>query len=169
LFDGQVFYRTRDAGGTKGNRNWARGVGWQLLGVARTLGVLSERADITDLLDGFRQLAAWVQAFQRGDGLWHVFVDDAALAPDTAGSAGIATALALGRRHGWLPASAGASAAQTLDGLRTHLTPDGFLGGVSQFNKGGESLQRSDYRVIFQMGMGLMTQLIAALELPPVK
>jgi hypothetical protein len=41
--------------------------------------------------------------------------------------------------------------------------PDGFLGGVAQANKGGERLQRGDYRVIYQMGMGLMAQLIAAL------
>jgi len=53
-----------------------------------------------------------------------------------------------------------------LVGLKTHLTPDGFLGGVSQSNKGGEALQRGSYRVIFQMAMGLMAQLVAALEAP---
>ncbi|WP_437206165.1 hypothetical protein [Planctomicrobium sp. SH664] len=42
------------------------------------------------------------------------------------------------------------------------LTPDGFLQGASQSNKGGEDLQRSEYRVIYQMGMGLMAQLLAA-------
>jgi rhamnogalacturonyl hydrolase YesR len=99
-----------------------------------------------------------------------VFVDETNLAPDTAGSSGIAAALALGRRHGWLPASADASATRALDGLRGYFTSDGFLGGVAPANLGGgEPLQRSDYRVIFQMGMGLMAQLMAALELPSVK
>ena len=35
---------------------------------------------------------------------------------------------------------------------------------LSQSNKGDEGLQRSDYRSISQMGMGLMAQLIAAIE-----
>ena len=39
-----------------------------------------------------------------------------------------------------------------------------FVGDVSQSNKGGEGLQRGDYRSICQMGMGLMAQLIAALD-----
>ncbi|WP_165452360.1 hypothetical protein [Paenibacillus thalictri] len=40
---------------------------------------------------------------------------------------------------------------------------DGLLGGVSQTNQSGEEIQRSGYRVLFQMGMGLMAQLGAAL------
>jgi hypothetical protein len=36
-----------------------------------------------------------------------------------------------------------------------------MLRGVSQSNRGGEQLQRSDYRVIFPMGMGLLAQAIA--------
>jgi hypothetical protein len=47
--------------------------------------------------------------------------------------------------------------------LTRHLTADGLLGGVSQSNKGGEALQRGSYRSIYQMGMGLKAQLIAAL------
>ena len=42
----------------------------------------------------------------------------------------------------------------------------GFLDGAAPSNKGGLELQRSDYRGIFQMGMGLMAQLIAALKSP---
>lgn len=168
LFDGQTFYRTSAEGGAKANRNWARGIAWQLLGLTHTLGVLRNRSDITDLLDDLRHFAAWVQGFQRVDGLWSVFVDETDLAPDTAGSSGIAAALALGRRDGWLPPSAGASAMKALGGLRGHLTSDGFLGGVAPANLGGgEPLQRSDYRVIFQMSMGLMAQLVAALEPRP--
>ncbi|MBC7927866.1 MAG: glycoside hydrolase family 88 protein, partial [Bryobacteraceae bacterium] len=83
---------------------------------------------------------------------------------DTSGSAGIAAALAIGVREGWLDAKARSAAAKTLAGLRAHLTPDGFLGGVTQANKAGEGLQRGDYRVIYQMGVGIMGQLIAALD-----
>ena len=56
-------------------------------------------------------------------------LDEPRLAPDTAGSAGIAAALALGAKHG----------EKTLAGLRTHLTPDGLRGGVSHSTKGGEA------------------------------
>lgn len=170
LFDGQTFWRTsepKDGGLHKGNRNWARGIAWQMLGFARTLRELNHRTDLADPIASFQQLAKWVMPYQRADGLWSVFVDQPELTPDTSGSAGIAAALAIGAQQGWLDATARSAAARTLTGLLPHLTPDGFLGGVSQANKGGEGLQRGKYRVIYQMGMGLMAQLIAALETPP--
>jgi hypothetical protein len=61
-----------------------------------------------------------------------------------------------------LPASMRPAARRTLKALEGQLTPDGFLGGVAQSNRGGEALQRGGYRVISQMAMGLMGQLIAA-------
>lgn len=164
LFDGKEFWRTHNDDGRRTNRNWARGIAWQILGLARTLTVAKDRSDIADLITSLRQLAAWSIALQREDGLWSVFADEPNLTPDTAGSAGIAAALAVGAKHGWLDASASAAAAKTLAGLQKHLTPDGLLGGVSQPNKGGEALQRSDYRTIYQMGMGLMAQIEAALQ-----
>jgi unsaturated rhamnogalacturonyl hydrolase len=164
FFDGKEFWRTRDDLGRGGNRNWARGIAWQMLGLARTLTVAKDRSDIVDLIDSLRQISAWAMTMQCDDGLWSVFTDEPALKPDTAGSAGIAAALAIGAKHGWLDAAAQAAAARTLAGLEKHLTPDGLLGGVSQSNKGGEALQRSDFRCIYQMGMGLMAQLDAALQ-----
>lgn len=169
LFDGKTFWRTSEADGGKGNRNWARGIAWQLLGMARTLRELKHRTDSADLIEQFAQLAAWAQKYQRADGLWSVFVDEPNLSPDTAGSAGIAAALAIGVREGWLPSDARRAAEKALAGLKTHLTSDGFLGGVAQSNKGGEGLQRGNYRVIFQMAMGLTAQLIAALETGPAR
>ena len=166
LFDGKMFWRTsepKDGAIQKGNRAWARGVAWQMLGFARTLRELKHRSDLAELIASFQQLAAWILPYQRADGLWSVFVDQPALTPDTSGSAGIAAALAIGAQEGWLDATARTAAVKTLAGLKPHLTPDGFLGGVSQANKGGEGLQRGTYRVIYQMGMGLMAQLIAAL------
>ena len=98
---------------------------------------------------------------QRADGLWGICCDEPTLTPDTAGSAGIAAALALGAKHGFLASGARDTAEKTLSGLMPHLTSDGFLGGVAQVNKGGESLQRGDYCIIYQMEMGVMAQLIA--------
>jgi unsaturated rhamnogalacturonyl hydrolase len=167
LFDGKMFWRTsepKDGAIQKGNRAWARGIAWQMLGFARTLRELRHRSDLAELIASYQQLAAWVLPFQRADGLWSVFVDQPELTPDTSGSAGIAAALAIGAQQGWLDATARAAAVRTLAALRAHLTPDGFLGGVAQANKGGEALQRGGYRVIYQMAMGLMAQLIAALE-----
>ncbi len=168
LFDGQTFWRTREAAdGKTGNRNWARGIAWQLLGFARTLRELGPRSDTADLIASFRELAAWAQKFQRPDGLWSCFVDEPQTPSDTAGSAGIGAALAIGAQQGWLTGAARTAAEKCLAGLKPHLTPDGFLGGIAQANKGGERLQRGDYRVIYQMGMGLMAQLIAALATEP--
>lgn len=168
LFDGDTFHRTLDpveGGGVKmGNRNWGRGIAWQLLGYARVLRTLKHRSDLADLTTDFQQLCAWTASFQQKDGLWSVFVDEPKLTQDTAGSAGIAAAFAIGAREGWLEESYLTKAAATLRGLKAHLTPDGFLGGVAQANKGGEALQRGNYRVIYQMAMGLTAQLIAALE-----
>lgn len=48
--------------------------------------------------------------------------------------------------------------------LQDYLTDDGLLTAAAQSNRAGESLQRDDYRVIYQMGMGLMGQLIAAID-----
>jgi unsaturated rhamnogalacturonyl hydrolase len=166
LLDGREFWRTYSDNGRRGNRNWARGIAWQILGLTRTLAVAKDRDDITDLIIHLQRFAQWAIALQRPDGLWSVFADEPTLSPDTAGSAGIAAALAKGAKHGWLDDQAKAAAKKTFAGLQPYLTPDGFLGGVSQSNKGGEGLQRSDYRSLYQMGMGLMAQLIAALATP---
>jgi hypothetical protein len=66
-------------------------------------------------------------------------------------------------KHQWLDAAAKSAAQRTLATLGKHLTPDGFLGGVTQGNKSTEELQRGNYRVTYPMAMGLRAQLIAAL------
>ncbi len=62
-----------------------------------------------------------------------------------------------------LDQNAAEPARRALQAVQAYLTPDGFLGGVAQVNKAGEALQRSTYRVISQMAMGMMGQLVAAL------
>jgi hypothetical protein len=153
--------------GSRTFKGWCRGVAWYLLGLARTLIELPDFvawADIDDWKHELARAAAWAVRRQLPSGLWAVFVDEPDTPPDTSGSAGIAAALALGARHGLLGAEHRAAAEKTLNALWGYLAPDGFLRGVAQVNKAGEALQRSDYRVISQMGMGLMAQLIAALD-----
>lgn len=168
LFDGKAFHRThavRDDGRiSQSDRNWCRGIAWQFLGLTRTAVALDGMLDISKARAEIVRLADWIIPHQLPSGLWSVFVDEPQLRPDTSGSAGIGAALALGVKHDWLGTSARLSAMKCLEGLKQHLTPDGFLGGASQSNKGGPKLQRSDYRVIYQMGMGMMAQLIAALH-----
>lgn len=164
LFDGAEFWRTLDENGMRHDRNWARGVAWQLLGLVRTLEVARDRPDIADLVEHLRLFSGWIMQHQRDDGLWSVIVTEPGLTADTSGSAGIAAALARAARLGWLGPEARDTALRAYGGLHTHLTADGFLNGASPSNKGGMGVQRSDYRVIYQMGMGLLAQLAATLE-----
>lgn len=144
-------------------KNWARGVAWYLLGMVRTLTILREREDIDDLKQEFERAAKKALSFQRRDGLWNCFIDDDETIPDTSGSAGIAAAIAAACASGLLPHYLSTKVERTWEGLMQHLTPDGLLKHVAQSNKGGERLQRSEYRVISQIGMGLMGQLYAYL------
>lgn len=164
LTDGEDLYLRRYETGERTFRNWIRAYTWYMLGLARTLHLLPHRKDTEHLREEFARIADLALSHQQPDGLWRVFVDEPGMIADTSGSAGIAAALALGVRDGLLPRSALARARRTLLALHRYLTPDGMLGGGSQANKNGEALQRSGYRIVSQMGMGLMAQLIAALE-----
>lgn len=162
--DGALWLRYMEDG-ERSFRNWARAVAWYLLGLVRTLELLHDRGlVVVDLEAEARRVGNWVLGFQRDDGLWAAYIDDPRLVADTSGSAGIAAALALGARIGILPQTATGAARRTLVGLQGYLTPDGFLGGATQANRGGEILQRSDYRVLSQMAMGLQAQLVAELS-----
>ncbi len=158
--DGAIWLRHMDDG-RRTFRGWARGAAWHVLGVARSIEPLRRHLDTAELEAELRRAADWLLPLQRADGLWACFVEDRAGAADTSGSAGLATALAVGARLGVLPRSAADAARRTLAGTQPHLTPDGLLGGVAQSNRGGEELQRSEYRVLGQMGMGLLAQLLA--------
>lgn len=164
--DGALWLRRSDSN-THTFRGWARGVAWHALGVARSIEPLRQSGDAAVAEAELRRIAAWVLPLQRPDGLWSCFVEDPATAvPDTSGSAGIAAALACGARLGVLDSAAAKAAQHALTGVRAHLTPDGLLGGAAQSNRGGEALQRSDYRVLAQMGMGLLAQLDAEIASP---
>ncbi|MBK9125504.1 MAG: glycoside hydrolase family 88 protein [Chloroflexi bacterium] len=164
LFDGESHALRILPDGSRTFVNWCRGVAWSLLGLTRTLAVLPDPPE--DLLRDVQRLGEWALRHRTG-ALWPTFLGEPDTPVDTSGSAGIAAALAIAARHGWLSGDARAAASETLDALHAYLTPDGFLGGVAQVNKAGEGLQRDPYRVISQFGMGLMAQLMGALAEVP--
>ncbi len=163
VHQGDIYQRANPAGQGR-LRNWCRGVCWYYLGIVRTLLALQDEQAVSLWRAELERVAAMLQRHQRADGLWGNFLHEPQSLPDTSGSAGLAAALARAHQAGWLDQRARQAAERTYAGLTAYLTPDGLLGGAAQSNKGGDSLQRSDYRVLYQMGMGLKAQLMAALE-----
>lgn len=134
--------------------NWARGVTWYMLGLARTLPFLPDNAETDLLKKEFVRVSEWAVDFQQKEGLWTCFLHQPKTGIDTSGSAGISAALMLGIRNGMLPKTLQKAADKSWSGLQTYLTPDGFLKGSAQVNKGGETLQRSGFRVISPYTLG---------------
>lgn len=161
--DGDIYLRHYPKDGSSRYRNWARGVTWYLLGTVRTIEVLRDQMDISDAIAEVRRVAEMVVELQLDNGLWPCFLNEPEVRPDTSGSAGIAAAMAVAVNYGWLSPEYKVYCRKTYQALLQNLSPDGLLRGVAQSNKKGEELQRSDYRVTSQMGMGLMAQLYAAL------
>jgi rhamnogalacturonyl hydrolase YesR len=159
--DGGFYLRYTE--GDKTYRNWARGAAWFLLGFARTISELKDEIQDEEVNEKFREGIDIALAMQREDGLWSCFMHEDVL-PDTSGSAGISAAILTGIQDGILPESYREATEKCWKGLQKYITPDGFLKGVAQDNRGGIELQQSDYRVIAQMGMGMMAQLYAARE-----
>ncbi|MGF1585652.1 MAG: glycoside hydrolase family 88 protein [Bacteroidales bacterium] len=159
-----AIYQIRYRDNQRAFRNWARGIAWYMLGLTRSLMILQPEDRPADLLSDLRDTADWVISHQLEGGLWRCFLDERGIRIDTSGSAGIAAALALGVKSGMLSSNARDSAIKTSLALMDYLTDDGLLTSAAQSNRSGERLQRDDYRVIYQMGMGLMGQLIAALD-----
>lgn len=146
--------------GRRTHRNWARGLAWLLLGHAQTL--LNQETPTPRLIEQFQRLAQFAARHQLENGLWACFVDEPHVAPDTSGSAGIAAALSLGAKAGLLTSEYGLRASRSKSALLQSLTKEGFLDGCSQSNKGGEELQRSDYRVALPYAMGMLGVLVAS-------
>lgn len=161
--------RTRPCGFGGWYRNWARGYAWYMLGITRTWIELSENGygdlpGMSEIAAEARRIADVALSWRLPEKLWSCYLDEPETGIETSGSSGIAAALALGAKHGLLPREMMADAEDALAALVHHLTPDGILGGVSQHNCGGEELQKGGYRVLSQMGMGLMAQLYAAVR-----
>lgn len=163
LATSDAIFQRREPGKEPVYRNWARGVAWYLLGLARTLPLLPATEETAQLRKAFVEAAQMAVRRQAANGCWNCFLDESSTGIETSGSAGIAAALASGARTGLLPPAMREPAARAWTGLKTYITPDGFLLGASQANKGGEALQRGGFRVCSQYAMGLTAQLLAAL------
>lgn len=159
--NGDIYLRYNE--GNKTYRNWARGAAWFLLGFARTVSELKDEIKDEEVIAKFREGVDIALSMQRGDGLWGCFMHEDVL-PDTSGSAGISAAILTGIQDGILPESYREATENCWKGLQKYIAPDGFLKGAAQDNRGGIELQQGDYRVIAQMGMGMMAQLYAARE-----
>lgn len=165
LKEGRLYQRHVPGSGGHADGNWSRGVAWYLLGHARLLEAVG-----IDYNDASRQVAEelrraieWIVSFQQADGLWPCYAHEIETGPETSGSAGISAAMLLAHRLGLAHSSVTERARSCLKGLQDYLTPDGFLLGVAQANKGGDALQRGGYRVNSQMALGLAVQLAALL------
>ena len=144
-------------------RNWARGAAWFLLGYVRTIEEVGMENVDKEIIGKFKEAVDIALSMQRLDGLWSCYMDDHDNSlPDASGSAGIAAAIMSGINLGMLPVEYQKNVGVCYKSLQSYITPDGFLKGVAQDNRGGEALQKSNYRVIAQMGMGMMAQLYAA-------
>ena len=98
--------------------------------------------------------------------MWSVFAGDSLTAPETSGTSGIATAMAIGHRRGWLGKQAKDASLLALQGVEKRLTADGYLDGLAEENKGGIAFQRKTKGSICNWGMGLYAQLLAELAPP---
>jgi Predicted unsaturated glucuronyl hydrolase involved in regulation of bacterial surface properties, and related proteins len=169
LWEGGALYLRRQDDGTRSFRNWGRAYAWHLLGLIRTLEQLKDKELLSNhqlklIEDEYRVTLRQVYEFRSARGLWSCFVDQEESGVDTSASAGIAASLAIADRIGIRLFNGKADAAHTAASLCRYLTPDGLMTGTAQSNKNGEELQRSGYRVISQMAMGLLGQLSAAVS-----
>nr|BAF98623.1 hypothetical protein [Streptomyces argenteolus] len=143
LFSGGALHLRLLPDSTRIYRDWARAYAWYLLGLVRTARVLDGHEETEDLWREAREVAAMLLDLQTPDGLWFCFVNEPSSGVETSGSAGIAAALALGCETGRFGDEIGQAARRAWGGLVNRLTPDGWLSGSSQANKGGEAFQRS--------------------------
>ncbi len=160
IHEGDFYLRA--TGSERTYKNWARGAAWFLLGFSRTIYELKDEIIDEEIVAKFREGVDMALSMQRQDGLWSCFMHKD-VSPDTSGSAGISAAILTGIEQGILPESYRKQVDKCWVALQNYLTPDGFLKGVAQDNRGGISLQEGEYRVIAQMGMGMMAQLYAFL------
>lgn len=164
-----AIFQRNDLGSGTGFKNWGRGITWYVLGMVKTIHLLekiafSELPQIATVKSEFIRVMNWLTQFQDTKGMWCSFIDQPETLADTSATAGIAIAMVLGVHMKLLPETWIQKAKLAEKGLLKYLTPDGFLTGVSQINRGGEALQSGGYRVISQFGIGLLAQLQTQLK-----
>lgn len=153
---------SRTKGVNELDRNWTRGVVWFLLGLARTLeqlveGPLKKEVRVSRLIEVFKESATLVLRYQQPDHSWKSFLDLNETFYETSGTAGLAAAMAIGHRMGWLPEFDQKRLALVNERLQKSMTPDGFLKHTTQHNAGSYKLmQMGEYRVISQYTLGFV-------------
>ncbi|MFC3559269.1 glycoside hydrolase family 88 protein [Pedobacter jamesrossensis] len=160
----KIIYQNAKENGNPEFGNWARGVGWYLLGLAKSLSVLPVNDDTQNLKNAFQKGVKIALKHQQKNGLWFNFLDQPLTGIDTSGSASIAAALAFGFKNNLLSIEAHLAAKKSWKGLQKYLTPDGYLRGTAQVNKGGEALQKNGFRVISPYTLGFMAILNHSLK-----
>ena len=111
------------------------------------------------LKDAFEFCANNVLKHQLADGGWRAYVDLPETGFDASGTSGIASALKYAHEMRWNVSFDKRARQRVRSRLEQSLTADGFLKDSTQVNRGGDELQKSDYRVIAQYAMGLMAHL----------
>lgn len=164
LINEDAIYQNSKELGIPEYKNWARGAGWYLLGMAKSLAILPLNQETKQLRTAFKKGADIVLKYQQNDGLWSNFLHQPETGIDTSGSACIAAALAFGFSKNLLPRSAQIAAYKSWEGLQPYFTVDGFLKGTAQVNKGGEALQRNGFRVISPYTLGFLAVLDNSLK-----
>ena len=160
LEKGKSIYQRGTEQGELFFENWSRGVAWYLLGLAKTLVHLPESTEKESLKISFQKAVEKVINYQQSNGLWFNFFHKPETGLETSGTAGIAAALMYGFQHGLLNKNAKNIAIKAQLGLMPYLTPDGYLTGTAQVNKGGDALQQNGFRVISPYTLGFFAHLI---------
>lgn len=159
LRQGEDIY-LRNIEGTLSYKNWGRAYVWYLLGIVqvfRTLGNLPN-----PILVDFKEVCEKVYYHLQGNNLCFTYIGEPKTGIETSTSAGIASVFHLGYLAGLLSKEYEQKSIQMRKEIESqYLTTDGLLFNVSQSNRNGEEFQRSGYRVISQMAMGLFAHCYA--------
>lgn len=159
LDKGKSIYQRGTEQGPPLFENWSRGVVWYLLGLVKTLAHLTDNAQTQPLKIALQTAVDNVLSYQQPNGLWLCFMHQPETGYETSGTAGIAAAMSYGVGKKLLPETVLGAVEKARKGLRTYLTPDGYLTGTAQGNKGGDALQRNGFRVISPYTLGFLAHL----------
>ena len=168
LLSGSVIaQRCRADGAEQWMEHWARGTAWLVLGTALVALEMPAHAQQV-LVQKLVSVIPMLLEQQLEGGLWSVFTDRADTGAESSGSAGIAAALAIAVRQGWLAPDlelralmAARACAVALEGC---VDADGCLNLVSQHNPAGEQALQIGHRMRAAWGTGLYAILLWALE-----
>jgi unsaturated rhamnogalacturonyl hydrolase len=154
-----------DATGQPNRVHWGRGQGWALLGLVDTArNLLPQHVSQTEATDRLRALVNGLAATEIVPGAWHTVVDEPGTYPETSVGAFVALGVGRGIRHGLLSPAWSALADRAWQTTRVHITPDGFLDGVSDATPVGADATHYGARPRGRFPWGQGPALLAAVE-----